>query len=54
MFYHVCMFLSQNGATPLLVASLNGHSQIAELLLSKGANVKVSMQVTDTVESSIA
>ena len=43
--HHVCMFSSQNGATPLLNASLNGHSQVTELLLSKGADVNLRMQV---------
>ena len=35
----VCMLSSQDGATPLLIASENGHSQVAELLLSKGADI---------------
>ena len=39
------MLSSQNGATPLYIASLNGHSQVAELLLSKGANVNHPMKV---------
>ena len=42
---YVCMLLSQDGATPLLIASQNGHSQVAELLLSKGADVNLPKQV---------
>ena len=43
--HHICMLSSQGGATPLLIASLYGHSQVAELLLSKGADVNLGMQV---------
>ena len=39
------MLSSQDGATPLLIASQSGHSQVAELLLSKGADVHLPMQV---------
>ena len=39
------MLPSQDGATPLYIASQNGHSQVAELLLSKGANVNLPMKV---------
>ena len=42
---YVCMLSSQNGATPLLFASLNGHSPVAEVLLSKGADVNLPDQV---------
>ena len=45
IYIDVCMLPSQNGATPLYIASLNGHSQVAELLLSKGANVNLPEQV---------
>ena len=40
-----CMLSSQNGVTPLSTASLNGHIQVAELLLSKGADVNLPDQV---------
>ena len=39
------ILLSQNGFTPLYVASQKGHSQVAELLLSKGADVNLLDQV---------
>ena len=39
------MLSSQNGPTPLYVASQNGHSQVAELLLSKGADVNLPNKV---------
>ena len=42
---YVCMLSSQDGATPLFVASQNGHSQVAELLLGKGADVNLPMKV---------
>ena len=42
---YVCMLSPQNGATPLFIASQKGHSQVAELLLSKGADVNLPMQV---------
>ena len=35
----------QEGYTPLLVACLNGHSDVAQLLINQGA----SMDVTDKV-----
>ena len=41
----ILMIMSQNGATPLYVASENGRSQVAELLLSKGADVHLKMKV---------
>ena len=45
LYIDVCMLSSQNSATPLYIASQNGHSQVAELLLSKGANVNLPMKV---------
>ena len=44
---HVLVFILslQTGATPLFIASKNGHSQVAELLLCKGADVSLPKQV---------
>ena len=42
---YVCMLSSQGGTTPLIIASHNGHSQVAEVLLSKGADVNLPNQV---------
>ena len=39
------MLPSQNGTTPLYIASQNGHSQIAEILLGKGAIVNLPKKV---------
>ena len=39
------MLSPQDGFTPLYVASQNGHSQVAELLLGKGADVNPPHQV---------
>ena len=32
----------QNGATPLLVSSHNGHTKVVEFLLRAGANIKAA------------
>ena len=48
IYFHddfVCMISSHDGTTPLFTASENGHSQVAELLLSKGADVNLPDQV---------
>ena len=42
---HVCTLLSQDGTTSLHIASGKGHSQVAELLLSKGAGVDLPKKV---------
>ena len=42
---YVCTLLSQDGTTPLHIASEKGHSQVAELLLSKGAGVNLPKKV---------
>ena len=42
---NVFSFLSQNGFTPLSVASQNGHSETVQLLLSRGANVNLQEKV---------
>ena len=39
------MLSLQDGATPLFIAAQEGHSQVAELLLSKGADVNLPKQV---------
>ena len=39
------VFVIHDGFTPLYVASWSGHSQVAELLLSKGADVNIPIQV---------
>ena len=44
------MLWSQGGFTPLYVASHNGHSQVAELLLGKGADINLSNQVQYVLE----
>ena len=36
---------AQFGETPLLVATLNGHVEIAQLLMEKGANVEATEEV---------
>ena len=52
LYRHVTMYItsisalsSQGGFTPLMVAAQNGHSQVAELLLSKGADVNLPNKV---------
>ena len=47
-----CIHLfTQNGATSLYVAAERGHSQVAELLLTKGADVNLPEQVQSESES---
>ena len=41
----VPMLSPQDGFTPLHVASQNGHSQVGEVLLSKGADVNLPKKV---------
>ena len=45
IYVDVCMLPSQNGTTPLYIASQNGHSPIAEILLGKGAIVNLPKKV---------
>ena len=42
---YVHILSSQDGAAPLFIASQEGHSQVAELLLSKGAGVNLPKKV---------
>ena len=37
--------LTQNGATPLYVASQNGHSDVVNILIRNGADVNIAMEV---------
>ena len=39
------LLMTQDGATPLYIASQNGHHRTAELLLAKGADVNQASQV---------
>ena len=39
---------SKNGYTPLLHAAANGHKEIVELLLSKGANIHAKTNATNS------
>ena len=42
---NVFSFLSQDGFTPLLIASQNGHPETVQLLLSRGANINLQAKV---------
>ena len=39
--------LSQDGATPLIIASQNGHSDAVNILLRSGADVNLAMNVSN-------
>ena len=41
--------LTQSGATPLYVASQNGHSDVVNILIRNGADVNLSWKVHDIV-----
>ena len=40
-------YLSQDGATPLFIASQKGHSDIVTILIRSGANINMAMNVSD-------
>ena len=42
-----CSSLSQDGATPLIVASGRGHSDVVNILLRGGAGVNLAMNVSN-------
>ena len=42
---HVIIPLTQDGATPLFVASRQGHSGVVNILIRSGANVNLSRNV---------
>ena len=43
------IILSQDGATPLHIASQNGHSDIVTILIKSGANINMAMNVSDYI-----
>ena len=47
MIYHLtaCLY-TQSGHTPLSLACENGHSDVAQLLINKGANMDVTDEVS--------
>ena len=44
ILFHICCI--QEGNTPLLFACLNGLSDVAQLLINKGASIDVTNQVS--------
>lgn len=52
----MCMIPTQGGWTPLMWAAYKGRTDVAQLLLEKGANPNITGQVLrlDTLNSSIA
>ena len=41
------IILSQDGVTPLYIASQNGHSDIVTILRRSGANINMARNVSD-------
>ena len=39
------IIISQTGATPLYIASQNGHSDIVTILITSGANINIPHEV---------
>ena len=49
--YNILSSTAQNGTSPLYIASQNGHTQIVELLLRKGADPNLTYTVCGLVWS---
>ena len=45
----LCMFSYQDGATPLYIASQEGHVEVVTLLVSRGADLNLAMQVSTRI-----
>ena len=45
---YLCIVISQDGATPLWMASQNGHSSIVDLLLRHGGDPNIADEVSST------
>ena len=44
-YLHVTIPLTQDGATPLYMASQKGHSDVVNILISNGADVNIAKEV---------
>ena len=42
---HIIILLTQTGATPLYIASCNGHSDVVNTLIRNGADVNLTYKV---------
>ena len=45
----LCMFSHQDGITPLYISSQKGHVEVVTLLVSRGADLNLAMQVSTRI-----
>ena len=46
MYNYLCFIFTQGGATPLFMASQEGHLDVAEILIAAGAKVDLAKDVS--------
>jgi ankyrin repeat protein len=46
LFIYLLLFSDEDGATPLMFASMRGHLNVAQLLIEKGANIDIQDKIS--------